>query len=256
MLIQLFLCSYIFLVNHSLVDKLSPWFRFSWLFFFHLLSWLLWFRLLLYFRGISTTRISFSFLTNLVWNSGLECRHYVWSWDFILRTFLLVFSLAKRIKVHVDCCRSIVDNCRLAYANWRFLSFTMTVIHILITSVWIEALDLSGLAIRIFLREVSDYVLKLLFAMISYFFLALSLFCEFLWTSLTFLIFLLIVRLGSWHNSKSVFQFYLESLVIDRVEFLIWTSRMKVFCRTSVHHNFVDCPRTGLSYNLQSLRGI
>ena len=167
MLIHIILCSYILLVNYSLVNKLSPRFRFSLLFFFNLLSWLLWFRFLLNFCGISATRISFSFLTNLVRNSVLECRHNVWSWDFIQRTFLLVFSLAERIKVHVDCCRCIVDDCRLAHAYWRFLSFTMTVIHILITCVWFEALDLSGLAIRIFLREVTDYVLKLLFAMIS-----------------------------------------------------------------------------------------
>ena len=250
MLIVLILCSHILLVNHSLVNKLSPRFRFSLLFLFDLLSWLLWFRLLLYFCGISTTGVSFSFLTNLVWNRGLKSRHDVWSRYFILRTFLLIFSLAEWVKVHVDCCRSIVNDCRLSYAYWRFLSFTMTVIDILITCVWIKALDLSGLAIRIFLGEVSCYVLKLLFAMISQFLVALFRFLDSLWTSLTFLIFLHGVLLWSLHNSKSIFQFYLKGLVIDWVEFLIWTSGMKIFCWTSIHHNFVDCTRSWLSYNL------
>ena len=167
MLIVLILSSYILLVNHSLVNELSPRLRFSLLFFFDFLSWLLWFGLLLYFCGISTTGISFSFLANLVRNSGLEGRHNVGCWYFTLCPFLLIFSLAERIKVHVDCCRSIVDNCRLSHAHWWFLSFTMTVIDILITRVWIKALDLSSLAIWIFLREVCNYVLKLLFAMIG-----------------------------------------------------------------------------------------
>ena len=241
-------------MNDSLVYKLCPRFRFGRFFSFNLLSWLLWLGLLLYFRSISTARICFSFLTNLVWNSVLECRHYVWGWDFILRPFLLMFGLAKRIKVHVDSCRSIVDDCRFSHACCRFLSFTLTVIDNLITCVGIKAWDLSSLTIRILLWKITNYVLKLLSAEISQFLVALSLFCKLLRTSLTLLIFLKIAWLWSRHNSKSVFQFYLESLVIDWVEFLIWTTRMKIFCGSPIHHNFVYCSRTSLSYNLQPLR--